>query len=84
MGNIMAYIVGLLILYLLGILLVIPLKLLTKLLINGLIGGLVLFLFNLLGGFFGLSIVINPLNSVIVGVLGVPGVILLLLLKVVL
>lgn len=84
MGNIMAYIVGLLILYLLGILLVIPLKLLTKLLINGLIGGLVLFLFNLLGGFFGLSIVINPLNSVIVGVLGVPGVILLLLLQVVL
>lgn len=81
MGNIMAYIIGLVALYIVGMLLVIPIRLLIKLLINGLIGGLVLFLFNLIGGFFGLSLVINPLNAVIVGVLGVPGVILLLILQ---
>ena len=84
MNNIMAYIIGLLALYIVGMLLVIPIRLLIKLLINGLIGGLVLFLFNLIGGFFGLSLAISPLNAVIVGVLGVPGVILLLLLKVIL
>ncbi|MFY9214774.1 MAG: pro-sigmaK processing inhibitor BofA family protein [Tissierellaceae bacterium] len=81
MSNIMAYIIGLVILYIVGMILVIPIRILTKLLINGLIGGLVLFLFNLFGGLVGLSIVINPLNAIIVGILGVPGVVLLLILQ---
>ena len=84
MGNIGAYLIGLVILYILGMLLVVPIKLLIKLLINGLIGGVVLFLFNFVGSIFGLSIVINPVSSVIVGILGVPGVILLLVLQVLL
>jgi inhibitor of the pro-sigma K processing machinery len=64
--------------------LVIPIKILIKLLINGLIGGLLLFVFNLVGGIFGLSILINPLNAIIVGFLGVPGVILILILQAIL
>lgn len=84
MGNIGAYLIGLVILYILGMLLVVPIRLLIKLLINGLIGGVVLFLFNFVGSIFGLSIVINPVSAVIVGILGVPGVILLLILQVLL
>jgi inhibitor of the pro-sigma K processing machinery len=38
-------------------------------------------LFNFVGGFFSLSIPINALNALITGVLGVPGVILLLVLQ---
>ena len=81
MNNILAYLIGLVILYIVGMLLVIPIKILIKLLINGLIGGIILFVFNLIGGFFGLAIMINPLNAIIVGILGVPGVILLLILQ---
>lgn len=81
MNNILAYLIGLVILYIVGMLLVIPIKVLIKLLINGLIGGIILFVFNLIGGFFGLAIMINPLNAIIVGILGVPGVILLLILQ---
>lgn len=82
--NILAFLFGLVLLYIVGMLLVIPLKVIFKLIINGIIGGVILFLFNLIGGLFGLSIAINPLNAIIVGILGVPGVILLLILQVVL
>lgn len=83
-GTIGAYLIGLLLLYIVGMILVVPIRLLTKLLINGLIGGAVLFIFNLVGGIFNLSIALNPLNAVIVGFLGIPGVILLLILQVIL
>lgn len=76
--TIMAFLLGLVLLYIIGMLLVVPIRLLIKLLINGLIGGVILFLFNLIGGIFGLTIAINPLNALIVGILGIPGVVLLL------
>lgn len=82
--TIFSFILGLILLYIVGLLLVIPIKILIKLLINGLIGGLLLFVFNLVGGIFGLSILINPLNAIIVGILGVPGVILILILQAIL
>lgn len=83
-GNIFAYLLGLVLLYIAGMILVIPIKILMRLLINGLIGGVVLFFFNLIGGIFGISLVINPLNAIIVGFLGVPGVVLLLILQIIL
>lgn len=82
--TIFSFALGLILLYIVGLLLVIPIKILIKLLINGLIGGLLLFVFNLVGGIFGLSILINPLNAIIVGFLGVPGVILILILQAIL
>lgn len=84
MSNILAYLIGLVILYIVGMLLVIPMKALIKLLINGVIGGVILLVFNLIGAYFGLSIVVNPLNAIIVGILGIPGVILLLALQILL
>lgn len=79
--TLLAFLAGLVILYIVGMLLVVPIKILIKLLINGVIGGVLLWIFNLVGGLFGLYIAINPLNAVIVGLLGIPGVILLLVLQ---
>jgi len=73
---------GLFLLYIVGIILVWPIKKIIKLIWNGVLGGITLLLFNFIGKYFGLSIVINPLNAIIVGFLGVPGVILLLILQV--
>lgn len=81
--SILFYGVGLLLLLLLGRLLVWPMKKILKLIGNGILGGITLLLFNFIGGFFGLSIVINPLNAIIVGFLGVAGVILLLIVQVI-
>lgn len=80
-STIFYYIMGLFLLYIVGIILVWPIKKIIKLIWNGVLGGITLLLFNFIGNYFGLSIVINPLNSIIVGFLGVPGVILLLVLQ---
>ena len=58
-----------------------PLKWLFKLLRHALVGFVALFVFNFLGSFVGIWLEINAINAVITGLLGVPGVILLLLFK---
>lgn len=58
-----------------------PIKWAFKLLLNALIGFAGLFLLNYLGSYVGISLGINWLNAVITGVFGVPGVVLLLLIK---
>jgi inhibitor of the pro-sigma K processing machinery len=72
---------GLLILFILAKVLKISLKIIWKLIINALIGAAILVLFNLVGGIFSFSIPITPLNALITGFLGVPGVILLIILQ---
>ncbi len=84
LNTIFYYAIGLVLLYILGIILVWPIKKIFKLIINGILGGITLLVFNFIGSFFGLGIAINPLNAIIVGVLGVPGVILLLIIQLIL
>ncbi|MDR1620162.1 MAG: pro-sigmaK processing inhibitor BofA family protein [Clostridiales bacterium] len=79
-GMILAFGVGLLILYVLGMLLVVPMKWIGKLILNSLIGFVVLLIINFFGQFlFGFSIAVNFLNALIVGVFGVPGALLLII-----
>lgn len=77
-STIISYGIGLLLLLVLGKILLWPMKKILQLIGNGILGGLTLLLFNLIGGNFGLALVINPLNAIIAGFLGIPGVILLL------
>ena len=58
-----------------------PLRWLLKLALNTVIGFAALFLLNFFGGFIGIGLGINWLNAIVVGLLGVPGVVLLLLLQ---
>ena len=76
-----AYAIGLVLLYVLGYLLLVPLKWLWKLLVNGVLGGLILFGVNLIGGIFGVRLAVNFVTALIAGLLGIPGVLLLFLLK---
>lgn len=76
----LAYAFGLLLIYLLVKLLLVPFRYLFTLVVNGIFGGLILWGLNLVGGFFGLHIAINPFTALTAGFLGVPGVILLIVL----
>ncbi|ABR50840.1 sigmaK-factor processing regulatory BofA [Alkaliphilus metalliredigens QYMF] len=78
---ILAYAIGLILLYVVGWILLIPIKWLVKLIWNGIIGGIMLLMLNFIGGFWGIYLAINPVTALITGLLGVPGVILLLILK---
>lgn len=78
---IFAYALGLILLYVIGYLLLFPLKWILKLIYNGIVGGILLLIVNLIGNIVGFSIVINPLTALIAGFLGIPGVIMLVFLK---
>jgi len=58
-----------------------PIKLIIKLLINALIGGIALIIINWIGGFFSFHIDLNFFSALITGALGVPGIIILLILQ---
>lgn len=61
-----------------------PLKILKKLIINGLLGVVLLVVVNFIGKYFSFYIAINPVTALISGFFGVPGVIFLIIFKTVL
>ncbi|MDR5587554.1 MULTISPECIES: pro-sigmaK processing inhibitor BofA family protein [Clostridium] len=70
--------IGLVLLFLMIKLLKWPLKIL----INGVLGVVILYVVNLVGANFNFGLAINPITALIAGFLGIPGVILLAILQV--
>jgi len=56
-----------------------PLRVALRLLCNTLLGFLALWAVNLTAGFTGIALGLNLLNALVIGVLGLPGFVLLLL-----
>ncbi len=79
-----AYVIGILLVALVCFILTKPVKWIVKLVLNGLLGGIMLIIINAVGGSIGLSIPINPVSALISGILGFPGVILLVLIGLIL
>jgi len=78
---VLAWIAGILIVLALGKVLLLPMKVILRLIINGLLGGLAIFLINLLGQPIGFFIPLNIVSALVAGILGLPGIILLVILK---
>lgn len=78
---ILPFLIGLVILFIVLKLLTLPMKLIIKLLINGVVGGVIIFLVNLIGANFGFIINLNWITALIVGILGVPGVVIVAILQ---
>ena len=74
-------IIAILFLYAILKILRVSMSVIIKLLWNGAIGLVLLVIFNALGSLFNLNIEVNALNAIIAGLLGVPGIILLLILN---
>ncbi len=70
-------VIGLALLYLVIKLLKWPIKLL----INGIVGVVLLYITNYIGLYFNFYITINPITAIIAGFLGIPGVIFLIIFK---
>ncbi|NLK00913.1 MAG: pro-sigmaK processing inhibitor BofA [Clostridia bacterium] len=65
-----------------GRILVKPLRMLIKLIFNSMLGLFMLLGFNIIGGYFGMTIPINLITVLLTGLLGLPGLILLIALKI--
>jgi len=71
-------------LFVLGRIFIVPIKWILKLIINSILGGILIWVINLVGGMWGFHIGLNLYTSLLVGFLGIPGVIVLILLKLIL
>ena len=74
-------VIGVLLLWLIIKLFSTPIKWALKLLLNALLGFVMLFVFNFHGGFIGLELTVGWLSAIVAGILGIPGIILLLLIE---
>ncbi|MBE5760901.1 MAG: SigmaK-factor processing regulatory BofA [Clostridiales bacterium] len=78
---IVCFIFGLLALYYFGWLLLAPLKSLLRALFSGMLGAGALMLMSLLPMPEALTLSLNPVNALVAGFLGVPGVVMLMILQ---
>lgn len=58
-----------------------PIRWIFKLLLNAVMGFVILFLINFLGSLVGFQLDINPISALVTGIFGFPGVIVLVILK---
>lgn len=78
---IIPFAIGILVLFIVLKLLTLPMKLIVKLLINSIVGGITIFVINLIGANFNFAIDLNWFSAIIVGVLGLPGAIIVAILQ---
>ena len=67
--------------FIIGRLFIVPIKWSLKLVCNSILGGILIWIINLIGGVWGFHIGLNIYTSIFVGILGVPGAVLLIIIK---
>ena len=80
-NTLLAFGLGILLVYLLGRAMLVPFKWIFKLIVNALVGGFVLWIINFFAAYIDLHIPLNPVTALIVGFLGIPGTILLVVVQ---
>ena len=80
-GIVMAYSAGIMFIFMISWIFVKPLKFLGRLILNSVLGALFLIIFNYFGQFTGVYIGVNVVTTLLIGILGIPGFIAILLLK---
>lgn len=79
--NIITYLACICFIFIFGRIFIVPIKKILKLVINSVIGGLIIYIINLVGGSFGFHIGLNFFTSIVVGLLGLPGAVCLIIVK---
>ena len=82
--NIITYLACICFIFIFGRIFIVPLKKILKLVFNSILGGIAIFIINLVGGAFGFHIGLNFVTSILVGILGLPGAVVLILIKLIL
>lgn len=79
--NLITYLACICFLFIFGKVFIIPIKKVLKLVLNSILGGVTIFLINLIGGTFGFHIGLNIFTSILVGLLGLPGAVCLVIVR---
>ena len=78
---IVAFIIGVVLLAIVLKIIAFPIKRIIQLVINAIVGGLLLYIINMFGASIGFTLDITWWSALIVGVLGVPGVIIVAIIQ---
>ena len=79
--NIITFLACICFLFLIGRVFALPVKKVLKLVFNSILGGGLIYVINIIGSGFGFHIGLNLVTSITVGILGMPGAIALILIK---
>ena len=80
-NTIITYLACICFLFIFGRLFVLPIKTILKLVINSIFGGILIYVVNWVGSIFSFHIGLNFITAILVGILGVPGAVLLVIIK---
>lgn len=80
-NSVITFLACIVFLFLFGRIFILPLKSIFKLILNSVLGGVLIYIINLIGRAWGFSIGLNFFTSIFVGILGIPGAILLIILQ---
>lgn len=80
-NNIIAYIACIFFLFIFGKIFIVPIKTILKLIINSVLGGVIIFIINFIGTTFNFYIGLNLITSIFIGLLGIPGAIVIIIIK---
>jgi len=83
-NSIITYIACIFFLFIFGRLFIVPIKTILKLVVNSILGGIIIFIINLIGSIWGFHIGLNLITSIFIGILGIPGVIVIVIIKLIL
>ena len=67
--------------FIFGRIFIVPIKAILKLIINSILGIILLYIVNLIGGIWNFHIGINVVTAIVVGILGIPGIVLLTIMQ---
>ena len=79
--NLITYLACICFLFIFGKVFIIPITKVLKLVINSILGGITIFLINLVGATFAFHIGLYVFTSILVGLLGLPGAVCLVIVK---
>lgn len=83
-NNIIAFTACIFFLFIFGKLFIVPIKTILKLVLNSFLGAFLIYIINLIGALWNFHIGINIITSIFVGVLGIPGAIAIVIIKILL
>ena len=80
-ANVITYLACICFLFIFGKIFIVPIRKVLKLVLNSVLGGIIIYLINLIGTSFGFHIGLNIFTSIVIGFLGLPGVVCLIIVK---
>ncbi len=79
--NVITFLACICFLFLFGKIFIVPIKKIAKLIINSLVGAVVIWIINLIGAGINFHIGLNFFTSILIGLLGLPGAMCLIIIK---